>query len=398
MTAPGPRPSEVPRILGRVRGIAPGPTLIAVAAVHGNEPAGVDALRRVLDRLAETALPIHGEVVGLVGNRAALAAGRRFLDHDLNRHWAPERIAALTARPHPDAAHAALPPASAEDRELVELWQVITEARTAARGAVIVVDLHTTSGESPPFVTIGDTLRNRALALALPVPIILGIEEQIDGTLVEYLSGEGCTTLGVEGGRHEHPASADRLAAALWVTLGATGIVAADALDEIQAARRYLAAAADGLPRVVEVRHRHAVTPGDGFAMLDGFASFRPIRAGETLARDRAGVVRARQGGRILMPLYQQLGDDGFFIIREFRPFWLTVSAVLRRVGADRIVHWLPGVRRDARRRDVFVVDRRVARWRALQIFHLLGYRKIRADGTRLVVSRRREPDGGPSA
>ena len=39
------------RELGRVRGEAPGATLIAVGGVHGNEPAGLEAGRRVLARL-----------------------------------------------------------------------------------------------------------------------------------------------------------------------------------------------------------------------------------------------------------------------------------------------------------------------------------------------------------
>ena len=34
------------RELGRVRGDAPGATLIAVGGVHGNEPAGLEAGRR----------------------------------------------------------------------------------------------------------------------------------------------------------------------------------------------------------------------------------------------------------------------------------------------------------------------------------------------------------------
>ena len=39
---------------------------------------------------------------------------------------------------------------------------------------------------------------------------------------------------------------------------------------------------------------------------------------------------------------------------------------------------------------DALFVNQRVARWYSLQIFHLLGYRKRRAQGEMLVVSRRR--------
>ena len=37
-----------------------------------------------------------------------------------------------------------------------------------------------------PFVLMSDTLANRKLAFALPIPVILGLEESIDGTLLEH--------------------------------------------------------------------------------------------------------------------------------------------------------------------------------------------------------------------
>lgn len=383
------RPRDVARVLGRVGGEQPGPTLVAVGSLHGNEPAGIEAIQRIAARLGAE-LPLgHGDFLGLCGNRAALPHGRRYLAHDLNRHWTPARVATLTA----DGGA----PGSPEDTELLELWREIDAARTRARGTVIVLDLHTTSGPSAPFATIGDTLTNRRLALALPIPIILGIEEQLDGTLLEFLSGLGYVTLGLEGGRHDDPASADHLEAGLWIVLHAAGLLGPGEPEPVRAARARLATAGAGLPRVVEVRHRHAVQAGDGFRMRPDYASFQAVSARERVADDRSGPVSAPEPGLILMPLYQPLGDDGFFIIREFRPFWLTVSAALRHLRADRIVHWLPGVHRDPARPDRLIVDRRVARWLALQVFHLLGFRKVRSDGARLLLSRRREPADGPS-
>jgi hypothetical protein len=38
----------------------------------------------------------------------------------------------------------------------------------------------------------------------------------------------------------------------------------------------------------------------------------------------------------------------------------------------------MPGVRRSRRRPDTLIVDRRVARWYVIEVFHLLGYRKRR--------------------
>jgi len=72
-------------VIGRVRGNAPGPTLIVTAAIHGNEVAGVVAAERVLERIDRSAL--RGELVVLAGNVAAMALGKRYQVKDLNRVW-----------------------------------------------------------------------------------------------------------------------------------------------------------------------------------------------------------------------------------------------------------------------------------------------------------------------
>ena len=91
------------------------------------------------------------------------------------------------------------------------------------------------------------------------------------------------------------------------------------------------------------------------------------------------------------MPLYQDQGNDGFFIVNEVRPAWLPVSAVVRRLGLERFLHLLPGVERHPNRRQTFIVDRRYALWFARQLFHLLGFRQEGKDGPRLTMTRRRD-------
>ncbi len=94
--------------------------------------------------------------------------------------------------------------------------------------------------------------------------------------------------------------------------------------------------------------------------------------------------------GRILMPLYQEQGEEGFFLMREFHPFWLRLSWALRRVGADRVALRLPGVRRHPDSSDAVLVNKRVARWYAVEIFHLLGFRMHEDAGSEVLLRRRR--------
>ncbi len=363
-----------------------GPSLIVVAGLHGNEPAGVHAVERVGRALDARSGDLRGRIVCLAGNRLALERGLRFVDRDLNRAWTPERVARLR--------NGGVETRSTEDAEQKELLDEIDGVLADAQGGpVYVLDLHTTSGDGGPFSTVADTLLNRSLAFALPVPLVLGLEELVEGTLHEYLGRRGCVTLAFESGQHQETEAAERAEAAVWLLLAATGLLPESRLPELPGARKSLGRAGRGLPRVLEMRYRHALEADDGFRMRPGYRNFQRVQRGEVLAHDRNGEVRAPESARLLMPLYQVQGEDGFFVVREFRPFWLHLSYGLRRVGAARWVHWLPGVARHPTRSGALVVDRRVARWFALQLLHLLGYRRHEDDGRRLVVLRQGVPE-----
>lgn len=378
--APG-RPAQR-LILSHSQG-RPGPTLVAIGGLHGNEPSGVEALRRVGAWLDRRRPRLRGRVLGLTGNIEALAAGVRFLDEDLNRIFLPERVAALRS------GTGAIGPATRESRQQRGLLAALSTLLDGER--VVFLDLHTSSAHGKPFVCIGDTLRNRGFATRFPVPVILGLEEQIDGALLEYVNNLGHITVGVEAGQHADTASVGYHEAFVMLALVHAGCVDADEVDGLDGYRERLGRAVRGLPPILEVRYRHPVVPDDHFVMEAGYSNFTPVEAGEVLARDLRGPIRARESGRILLPLYQGQGSDGFFVVREIRPFWLRVSSILRKLRADRIVHWLPGVRRDPRRPRTLRVNPRVARWFTVEIFHLLGFRKRRGSGEGITFSRRVE-------
>jgi succinylglutamate desuccinylase len=74
-------------LIGSIRGSLPGPTLLILGGIHGNEPAGVLAAARVLPRIKERRAALRGEVVFLRGNTRALQRKVRYIDADLNRQW-----------------------------------------------------------------------------------------------------------------------------------------------------------------------------------------------------------------------------------------------------------------------------------------------------------------------
>lgn len=368
------------RWLGRWDQGQPGPTLLVQAGIHGNEPAGVHAVRAVLAELERDGVALRGRLLALAGNLTALGLGRRFVDRDLNRRWLPEQTDALLAG-DPDAD-------GAEDRQQRELLGCFEEVLATTRGPIVFLDLHTSSADGAPFAVLADTLDNRRLGLGIGVPIILGLEETIEGASMEWFAQRGIVNVAVEGGRHAAADTVANLTAVLWLVLEQIGCLGRGQRD-LTAHRERLRRAGAGAPPIVEIVHRQVIASADGFRMEPGFTNFQAVAEGELLATDRRGAITAPQPSRLLLPLYQGQGDDGFFLGREVRPFWLRLATVLRGLQLDRIVHWLPGVRRDPDDRNTLLVDPRVARWLVTELFHLLGFRRERRRGDRLCFTRR---------
>ncbi|MCK6533500.1 MAG: succinylglutamate desuccinylase/aspartoacylase family protein [Polyangiaceae bacterium] len=301
-----------PRQINRLASSTPGPTLIIVGGLHGNEPAGMEAARIVLSRLRHDKTPHVGEVVALAGNLRALVARRRYLDRDLNRQWTEERVAEARQA----VAAATDDPAEAELHETVELADAIETIMARARGPVFVLDLHTTSSEGTPFGVVGPTPEHRAFAAHFALPCMVGLETQLPGVLTSYLGRRGCVTFAVEGGQHDSAKARDHLVAAVTVALVASGVFQKHALPDYDAQSLVLEHARGSLPKLIEVLSRHAIAPDHDFEMAPGFSTIHPTPAGTLIARDRSGEIRASNDCLVLLPLYQAQGADGFFVGR----------------------------------------------------------------------------------
>lgn len=376
-----PRGKSYPRILGSYETARAGPTFLVTGGLHGNEPAGAEAALRVCERLLRDEPPLCGRFLAIACNLGALAENERYLDEDLNRLWQPQAVRALRAQP-PELD-------SREEGEQREILQVFDDCASAG-GELIVVDLHTSSANGAPFTCMADTIRNRRIAFALPLPVILGLEETIDGAMLDYAYACGHLAVAVEGGRHDREETVNNLEAAVWLALVAAGCLAREDVPDHAAHRCRLERVSRGIPRVVEVRYREVLEEDDAFEMQPGYRSFAPVQQDELLAHKNGKELRAGEKGLILLPLYTKKGSDGFFLGRPVRPFWLVLSHWLRRIRFARVLPLLPGVRRHPRIPDAFLVDPTVALWKSVDIFHLLGFRRERKEGDKLVFTRRR--------
>ena len=313
------------------------------------------------------------------GDSQALSEGVRFIDRDLNRQWMSTSIEALAHRDRADDEGE-----DREQRELIDCFEQIAEAK----GPLVVVDLHSSSAPGPPFICLADTIDNRRIAMVTGLPLILGIEEAIDGSLLDYWSQHGVVNFAVEGGRHADPETVDSHEAVLWLLLEYIGMLEVGRLD-LSDHRAHIAAVTRDVPAIVEIFEQRRITAEDRFEMMPGFCNFQRVEKGEHLATDRKGPITADRSCRMMLPLYQEQGEDGYFLARDVRSFWMAAAALLRWLRLDAIAHWFPGVRRSASDTNTLLVNSRIARWFVTEIFHLLGFRRVRRHGKVLAFTRR---------
>jgi hypothetical protein len=257
------------------------------------------------------------------------------------------------------------------------------------------IDLHTTSSASVPFIAINDQLENRKFALHFPVPTVLGIEEYLQGPLLSYLNDFGHVALAFEAGQHDDPESIEIHKSFVYLSMLAAKIIRKDQIPDFASHESRLEECGRLQRGFFEVLFRKQIAVGDEFVMNPGYRNFSPIANGEMLARDRHGEIRSDRNGQIFMPLYQAVGEDGFFIVRKIPRWTLQLSSVLRKINFERALLCLPGVRRSTQQPDAIVVNKKIARFLAKDLFHLLGYRRKRDDGIAMTFTRREVGDWG---
>lgn len=307
------------RVIGRFGGKIKGPLVLVFAGIHGNETAGIVAMEKA-HRMLHASLPggenaFAGVLLALKGNLPAIKAGQRFIDRDLNRMWTPEHIHRILQA---EKSHL-----STEDKEMAQLLELVHDALYACQPEVLIIlDLHTTSADGGIFVIPANTEASLRLAKYIHAPVVLGLLEGIEGSLLHFTEGnhfaiggfpKQCMGIAFEGGQHDDPASIERCLAALFITLRSAGCIPEEAL--VGPYDMLLHNYASMLPEVTRLRYVHHIHPGDGFRMRPGYRNFQPIDSGEHLADDAEGPVKASCSGLILMPLYQARGSDGFFVV-----------------------------------------------------------------------------------
>ncbi len=373
---------KVSRIICKIEGKKTGPTIIFMGGIHGNEPSGVFALQQVFSEIKKKKKDVCGNLFALSGNLWALEKGVRYQKQDLNRLWTEDSIQKIIKSNNNQL--------SEDARQLKEIYKTLVAIIENHSPPFYFFDLHTTSGETIPFITVNDSLLNRKFTKQYPLPLVLGIEEYLEGPLLSYINELGYVAFGYEAGQHDALSAIENHVAFIYLSLYFSGVFK----EKDNAFYQYFEVLAkSSIHRIhfYEIFFRYRIYPGEQFKMHPGFVNFQPVKKGQVVAFSNNKKIKAIKSGKLFMPLYQGQGEDGFFLIKRVPKIFLKISSVLRKVRFDKLLPLLPGVSWASGTKNALLINKKIAWLFAREFSHLLGYRSKQVNKTHLFVKNREE-------
>ena len=287
--------------------LAPGPSLVVLGAVHGNEVCGAHAIVRAIDDLTHGRLRLLRGRLTLVpvANPLAFAQATREGQRNLNRRFLPQ----------PD-------PQDYEDRITHQLAPLLAQHE-------VLLDLHSFHTPGDPFAMVGPRNNSGArepfarAAEEMALARALGAQQVVEGWLEvydraaglrgelpddegigtnEYMRSQGGYSVTIECGQHEDPEAIDVATRAIH------GALAHLELVHVLAPPRFAGPAA----RLKDVVLRES--PADRLAQ--DWHSFDAVQAGDVIAHRADGTpVAAPYDGCVLFPHPEaEVGQELFYL------------------------------------------------------------------------------------
>lgn len=262
----------------------PGPRVLLLSGVHGEEKPGVIALERLAAEFSSGRLTLARGQLTVVPrvNAEAVARGVHFIDENLNR----------IVRPHEA-------PANREQGLAAELAALI-----AAHDAVL--DIHGTQAPSAPFVFLDDeSVPVRGWAEALGAEFLVTgwpalYPDSDAGTTTQYAQGLGKRALTVEAGRNDDPAAAEFAFDAARRAIAHFGLI-------VGRPRR---------PRPKALRLTEVVRREREGSFVRPWKNFDPVTKGQVIARYVDGVeLAAPEDSFVVMPYEAAaVGEEWYYL------------------------------------------------------------------------------------
>ena len=267
----------------------PRPHVGICGSMHGDEPCGGNAIRRIIDALEGGALEPGGGTVFLVhANPEATARRVRHTDGgaDLNRLWDFSFMETLRR----------------------DAWgyehQRVVELKEALGDLDVFLDLHSAATPTPAFAVTNAIARADEIAQRIGVSFVVqswyGLADKV---IIGYLELAGVPALSVECGAHHDPAISDNAYR-----------IAVNFLRETRAIGGELEPLRNPPPRTVHVIER-ITKPSDEFQFGSPWKGFEELEPGTLVGRDRVTEIRATERCYSVLPNDRvAVGDDVIYL------------------------------------------------------------------------------------
>jgi predicted deacylase len=277
-------------------GLEPGPRLLILGAVHGNEPCGTVAIRRVLQELASGVLSLtRGRVTFVpICNPKAFALDVRQTERNLNRYLVPMA--------QPDCYEA-------------QLGNVLCPLLADCD---VLLDIHSYTVGGAPFVLVKDFVSKTDgdFAVTLGAEVLLTgwaaayeatgrNASQVDANegvgTTEYARRFGALAVTLECGQHKDPTCADIAYQAIHNALRHLNMMTGTVPKPLTNIRRVT---------MEQVFYRDA-----GGELAQPWQNFAPLTAGTTIATSADRTIAAEKDCVIIMPkAAAAVGEEWFYL------------------------------------------------------------------------------------
>ena len=166
--------------------------------------------------------------------------------------------------------------------------------------------------------TIVNNTKEANIAKHLNIPIISNLFSKVKGSLVNYYHKKDITSIVFEGGAIGDPASINNHEAGIWKLLEANNFIQKNdiprrILNNLEEMKNF----SKNVKGKYEVKYIHKIKDNDEFIMHPNINNFEKVEKNQTIAKDKNGLIKTTYSGYVLMPLYQEKGTEGFYIISK---------------------------------------------------------------------------------
>ncbi|MBI5306654.1 succinylglutamate desuccinylase/aspartoacylase family protein [Candidatus Wolfebacteria bacterium] len=256
----------------------PGPTVILIAGIHGNEPAGILAF----EKLKKIKL-FYGKIYFIFGNLLAIKNKKRFIDADLNRLFISKNQ--LTKK-------------QIKSREYNRSRKIMRFLKKAD----VLLDIHSTSKKSPPFI-ICEQNANKIVSY-FPFKIrCYGFGGIQTGSTDNYMNQNNKIGICIECGQHNDKNVSQRAINCVQILLNCLKMIKREKL-KIKKQTIYKAS---------EIY----ITKTDEFKLVKKFNNFEKISKRQLIALDGAKKIISQKDQIIIFAKDCKKNEEGFVFLKK---------------------------------------------------------------------------------